>query len=67
VGGVLAQDNAEEARDTLLEQLAKEDSMRVKARLLDGFAQRGWPVDASKIGKLPEGYAVDAQGIPKRR
>ena len=67
VGGVFAQENAEEARDTLLEQLAKEDSMRVKARILEGFAQRGWQVDASKLGKLPEGFAVDANGIPRRR
>jgi hypothetical protein len=67
VGSVFAQDNAEEARETLLEQLAKEDSMRVKARLLEGFAQRGWAVDASKLGKLPDGFTVDAQGVPRKR
>ena len=67
VGGVFAQENVEEARDTLLEQLAKEDSMRVKARILEGFAQRGWAVDASKLGKLPDGFVVDPNGLPKRR
>jgi hypothetical protein len=67
VGSVLAQDNAEEARETLLVRLAKEDSMRVKARILEGCAQRNWPVDATKLGKLPEGFAIDAGGIPRRR
>ena len=67
VGSLFAQDEAEEAREILLERLAKEDSMRVKARILDGFAQRNWAVDPAKMSKLPEGLAIDAQGIPRRR
>jgi hypothetical protein len=67
VGGVFAQENADEARDTLVARLAKEDSMRVKARILDGFTQRSWSVDPAQITKLPDGFSIDPQGIPKRR
>jgi hypothetical protein len=67
VAAIFAQPQAEEAKSDLLESLAKEDSMRVKARLLDGFAQLGWTVDPKTIGKLPDAYAIDSNGVPVRR
>jgi hypothetical protein len=67
IGAVLAQDDRESARSDLLEVLASEESMRNKARLLDGFAKYGWPVDIGRVGRLPDAFGLDAQGIPRRR
>ena len=66
---IFAQKDAESARPVILAQLANEDSVRVKARMLDGFAARGWTLDessASTITKsLPPGITVDAKGVVK--
>lgn len=67
VGAVLAQENAADARAELVATLAREESLRIKARILDGFGQRGWTVDASSIGKLPDAFVLDASGVPRRR
>jgi len=67
VGAVLAQDDAEAAREALVDTLAREDSMRIKARILDGFAEHGWALDAARAGQLPDGFALDASGTPRRR
>jgi hypothetical protein len=67
VGAVLAQESAEEARAALLEAFAREDSMRIKGRILDGFGLRGWKLEASQAGKLPDAFVLDAAGVPKRR
>lgn len=67
VGAVLAQESAEEARDELMQTLAREESMRIKARILDGFGQRGWAVDGASVGKLPDAFMLDEQGVPRRR
>ena len=67
VGAVLAQANAEEARPALLELLAREDSMRIKARILDGFSQRGWAVDVGQVGRLPDAFGLNGAGVPHRR
>ncbi|MEY4509051.1 MAG: hypothetical protein RLZZ450_1173 [Pseudomonadota bacterium] len=67
VGAVLAQEDAEVARDALVDTLVREDSMRIKARILDGFGQRSWALDAAKVGKLPDAFVLDASGTPRRR
>lgn len=67
VGAVLAQEERTVAREALLDALAKEESMRIKARILEGFSREGWSVDAARAGRLPEGFVIDAQGIPRRR
>lgn len=67
VEALLAQESAESARTALADACAVDESVRIKARILDGFARRGWSIDASRAGRLPEGYAIDAQGVPKRR
>jgi hypothetical protein len=67
VGAIFAQEGPEVAREELNELLGREDSMRTKARILDGFAALGWPVDTAKAGRLPDGYSLDAKGLPRRR
>ncbi len=68
VGAVLAQADAEEHRGRLLEVLVGEESMRVRARILDGFIDAGWELGeaAAEVRKqLPSGYAIDARGKPR--
>ncbi|MFT3922557.1 MAG: hypothetical protein QM778_08485 [Myxococcales bacterium] len=68
VGALFAQEeDASEAREALLELLGREDSMRTKARLLDGFTTRAWSVDPARAGRLPDGFALDPSGLPRRR
>jgi len=67
VGALLAQDAALESRDVLLQALAKEESVRVRARILDGFAQHQWSVGSiAKSLKLPPSYRLDPKGIPRK-
>ncbi len=69
-GAVLAQDNAEEGRGALLDALVREESVRVRARILDGFVEREWKIPEERVDdvrpKLPNGWALDAQGHPRR-
>jgi hypothetical protein len=67
VGALLAQDEAEQARAALLDALDREESMRIKVRMLEGFAQRNWGIDAVHTAKLPHGFVLDPNGIPQRR
>jgi HEAT repeat protein len=69
VGAVLAQPEAEQAKLTLLDAIVAEDSVRVRSRILDAFAERGWSVGerAAEIQKkLPSGYSIDKQGVPRK-
>jgi len=55
----------------LAKVLVDEESVRVKNRLLEGLAARGWPIpeglrDAAREG-LPPQFTLDAQGKVKRR
>lgn len=67
VGVLLAQENVSEAKEALLEALAREDSMRNKVRILEGVAALGWSLDPQRVGRLPDGFVIDANGIPRRR
>jgi len=67
VVAVLAQPDPAASRDALAEALSHEESMRIKARILDVFARESWPLEAGKLGRLPEGYALDAKGVPRKR
>lgn len=67
VGAVLAQPEPSASREALAEALAKEESVRIKVRILEGFARESWSLDAAKVGRLPEGFSLDAQGVPRRR
>lgn len=56
-------------RDILLEALRREESMRIRARILDGFIERGWTVGSlhdEVRPKLPHGYVLDGKGAPRR-
>ena len=70
VGTVLHQDDAAEHRDALTKVVANEESVRIKARILEAFAERGWDVGAArdKIQKtLPPGFSLDAKGVPVKK
>jgi len=68
-GAVLAQADAEAQRPALLRCFCAEESVRVRNRILDGFAARGWDVGEMATAvqsRLPAGYALDRQGVPRR-
>jgi hypothetical protein len=68
-GAIFNQDDAESAKQTLLNQLATEDSVRIRVRLCEGLNARQWSLGdkASTLkDKIPTGWFVDAQGVPKR-
>jgi hypothetical protein len=66
----LSQDNPE-VIPTLLRILREEESVRVRNKIVEGFAARGWTVpeedrDATRKA-LPYGFSIDAQGVVKGR
>lgn len=70
VAAILKQDEPASYRKALEDTLAREDSVRVKARLLEAFAQQGWDVGAAKdkVSKaLPPGWSLDAKAVPVRK
>ncbi len=70
VGTMRAQAECTVHRAALLDALCAEDSVRVKHRILDGFVAQAWDVGARRheIERvLPGGYALDAQGVPRKR
>jgi hypothetical protein len=68
VGALLAQDDASQSKDPLLHALIKEESVRVRSRILDGFAQHQWSVGTSaKALQLPPAYRLDTKGVPHKR
>ena len=64
---VLAQEEREQAREALASLLAKEESMRIKARILQGFAEYGWSVPAEAQLRLPDGFRIGPDGVPQSR
>jgi hypothetical protein len=67
VGAVLAQENATDARQALGEALSREESVRIRARILDGFTAKGWSLDPTLSAKLPDAFVLDQAGVPRRR
>lgn len=70
IGAVLGQENAELARDALAKALVKEDSVRARARIVEAFAEHRWSVGADRAAiekALPAGFALDKDGVPKKR
>lgn len=71
IGAILHQDNVVESKDALGAHLAKEESLRIKGRLLATFAEHGWALpEAARaaLGKaMPPGYTLDASGVPKAK
>jgi hypothetical protein len=69
VGALLAQPEAAEHRVALLRCFCAEESVRVRNRILDGFGARAWDVGelATEVkSRLPAGYSLDRQGIPRK-
>jgi HEAT repeat protein len=65
VEALLKQADEAVARAPLLALLAKEDSLRLRIRIADGFAELGWPVadrraDIEKM--LPDAFLIEARG-----
>ena len=69
VEALLKQGDEAAARATLLDQIAKEESLRLRIRIADGFAELGWSVadrraDIEKV--LPETFQIEARGADVR-
>ena len=69
VEALLRQADEAVARAALLEQLAKEESLRLRIRIADGFAELGWSVadkraDVEKM--LPDAFLIEARGADVR-
>jgi HEAT repeat protein len=65
---LFAQEDPSSAREAAQTALAAETSMRVRSRMLEGFAERAWDIgpERAKIEKsLPAGYALDRAGVPR--
>jgi HEAT repeat protein len=75
VTALFRQDDVATRRPAIEAALAGEESVRVKARLLECFAQQGWAVSSAeggaakdKIAKaMPPGWSLDAKGVPVKK
>lgn len=70
VGAILAQEDAAEHREAVAKILPGEESLRVKTRVLETFAAKGWDLGAARPAiekQPPPGWSVAASGIPARR
>lgn len=68
-GALLAQAEASEHQEALLRCLCSEDSVRVRNRILEGFAAHEWPVGArvdDVRSRLSAGYTLDPRGLVRR-
>lgn len=70
VGAIDSQAEVEEAKDELVACLVGEESVRIRNRIFEAFATRGWSVgdnrDAARR-KLTEGYKLDKSGKVSKR
>lgn len=67
---LFAQEDPSAAREPAQKALAAEGSVRVRTRMLEGFAQHGWDVgpERAKIEKaLPAGFTLDKAGVPRAK
>ena len=69
VEALLKQGEESVARAPLLDHIVKEDSLRLRLRIADGFAELGWAVadrraDVEKV--LPDTYQIEARGADVR-
>jgi HEAT repeat protein len=70
VGAVFAQKDAEQVRDTLVDRLCAEESVRIRNRLFQGFAARDWDFGKRKeeVRKsLTANFTLDSKGIPRAK
>lgn len=70
VGAILHQPRAEVAKEALTRTLLKEESVRVRMRILDGFIDHGWTLEQQKeeVSKhLPSGYTLGKRGEVRKK
>ena len=70
VGAILAQDEADEARDALAKAFVAEESVRVRMRILDGFIDRSWTLADVKdeaSSRMPMGYILGKKGEVRKK
>jgi hypothetical protein len=72
VEALLRQKNEAVARERLLELFTSdaEESLRIRLKIADGFADLGWLVQGFRPGvekKLPESFALDREGHIKKK
>ncbi|MDD9932586.1 MAG: HEAT repeat domain-containing protein [Myxococcales bacterium] len=70
VGALYAQEDAEDHQAALIDALCQEESVRVRNRILERFAESGWKVAerADDVrGKLPGGFSLAKDGSLKKR
>ena len=70
VGSLLEQVDVESSREALVEVLLKDESARVKARVLELFQKRGWELSTVRPQlerNLPSGWFFDAKSVPQAR
>lgn len=69
-GAVLSQDNAADARAALTAAFMREESVRIRARILEGFVAREWEIPEAERPefqkRLPAGFALDTTGHVRR-
>jgi HEAT repeat protein len=69
VNAIAAQADPAPARELATKQLAREDSVRIRAALLELFARQAWdvgPARATIDKRLPAGFVLDKTGVPKK-
>jgi len=69
-GAILAQDEADAARDAMTKAFLAEESVRVRMRMLDGYIERGWKladVKEEATKKLPTGYTLGKKGEVRKK
>ncbi len=69
-GAILAQDEADAAREAMTKAFLAEESVRVRMRMLDGYIDRGWTLDdvkeeASK--RMPTGFTIGKKGEVRKK
>jgi hypothetical protein len=70
VGALFAQEDPSPAYDALLDLVADEESVRVRVRVFEGLSDRGFQIPQqlreTLRPMLPEGFALDRDGTPRR-
>jgi len=69
VEALLKQADETVARTPLIDQIVKEESLRLRLRIADGFAELGWPIaerraEVEKV--LPDTFQIEARGADVR-
>ena len=69
-GAILAQDEADAALEAMTKAFLKEESVRVRMRMLDGYIERGWKladVKEEATKKMPTGYSLGKKGEVRKK